>query len=127
MNFIHCWQLQSSAHGKKGFIYTYTILDSELDVMTQKRDFGVIVDSSLKMWAQYAAATKTDNKMLGIVKKQIENKMENTIIPLHKTMIHPHLECCVQFCSLHLKKGVVQLDKVQRKATKVIRSMVLLP
>lgn len=45
------------------------------------------------------------NKMLGIIREGIVNKAESIMIPLYKTMVHPHLEGCAQFLSPHLQKG----------------------
>ena len=39
---------------------------SELSVMDQERDFGVLVDSSMKVSTQYVVAVKA-NSMLGII------------------------------------------------------------
>lgn len=47
------------------------MLGPELEVLTQKRDFGVIIDSSPKTSAQYAAMTLDANKMLDIFKNGI--------------------------------------------------------
>uniref|UniRef100_A0A8C3F2U4 IQ motif containing GTPase activating protein 2 n=1 Tax=Chrysemys picta bellii TaxID=8478 RepID=A0A8C3F2U4_CHRPI len=41
---------------------------------------------------QCAAAVKKANRRLGIIKKGIENKTENILLPLYKSMVRPHLE-----------------------------------
>ncbi|CAM5079620.1 unnamed protein product [Natator depressus] len=75
--------------GKRNPNCTYTMMGSKLAVTTQERDLGVIVDSSLKSSTQCAAAVKKVNKMLGIIKKGIDNKTENIILPLYKSMVCP--------------------------------------
>ncbi|CAM5167759.1 unnamed protein product [Natator depressus] len=90
--------------GKHNPNYTYTMMGSKLAVTTQERDLGVIVDSSLKSSTQCAAAVKKVNRILGIIKKGINNKTENIILPLYKSMVCPHLEYCVQMWSPISKK-----------------------
>ncbi|CAM4712428.1 unnamed protein product [Lepidochelys kempii] len=82
--------------------YTYKIMWSKLAVTTQERDLGVTVDSSLRTSTQCAATVKKANRMLGIIKKGIDNKTENITLPLYKSMVCPHLEYCVQMWSPHL-------------------------
>ncbi|CAM4478002.1 unnamed protein product [Lepidochelys kempii] len=92
--------------GKHNPNYTYTMMGSKLAVTTQERDLGVIVDSSLKTSTQCAAAVKRANTMLGIIKEGIDNRTENIMLPLYKSMVHPHLEYSVHMWSLHLKKKI---------------------
>uniref|UniRef100_A0A674K523 Zinc finger CW-type and PWWP domain containing 1 n=1 Tax=Terrapene triunguis TaxID=2587831 RepID=A0A674K523_9SAUR len=65
--------------------------------------------------------------MLGTIRKGIANKTEDFVMPLYKSMVHPYLEYCVQIWSPHLKKDILELEKMQRRATKMIRSMEQLP
>uniref|UniRef100_A0A8C4WH04 Homeobox domain-containing protein n=1 Tax=Gopherus evgoodei TaxID=1825980 RepID=A0A8C4WH04_9SAUR len=52
---------------------------------------------------------------------------ENTILPLSTSMVHPHLEYCMQMWSTYLKKDIWELEKVQKRTTKIIRGMEWLP
>src|SRR6218665_2908818 len=44
-----------------------------------------------------------------------------TILGLYKTLIRPQLEYCIQVWSPYLKQDMEKLEKVQRRATKVIQ------
>uniref|UniRef100_K7EYK1 Reverse transcriptase domain-containing protein n=1 Tax=Pelodiscus sinensis TaxID=13735 RepID=K7EYK1_PELSI len=107
--------------------YTYNMMGANLATSNQERDLGVIMASSLKMSTQCAEAVKKANRVLGIIKKGTENKMKNILLPLYKSMVRPHLEYCVQMWSPHLKKDILALEKVQRKATKMIRGLERVP
>ncbi|CAM4413494.1 unnamed protein product, partial [Caretta caretta] len=109
--------------GKNNPNYTYNMTGANLATTNQERDLGVIVDSSLKTSMQYAVAVKKANRMLGIIKKGIENKTVNILLPLYKSMVCPHLEYCIQKWFPHLKKDTLALEKVQRRATKMIRGL----
>ena len=42
------------------------------------------------------------------------------IIPLYKAIVRPHLEDCIKAWNPHLRKYVDMLEKIQRRATKLI-------
>ncbi|CAM5106410.1 unnamed protein product [Eretmochelys imbricata] len=113
--------------GKNNPNDTYSTMGANLATTNQEKDLGVIVGSSLKTSTQCAAAVKKANGMLGIIKKGIESKMENILLPLYKSMVHPHLEYCIQMWSPHLKKDILALEKVQKRATKMIRGLEWVP
>ena len=42
------------------------------------------------------------------------------IIPLYKAIVRPHIEYCIQAWNPHLRKDVDMLEKIQKRATKLI-------
>ena len=98
--------------GQKKPNFKYNLMGSELAVTDQERDLEVVVDSSMKMSTQCAAAVKKANSMLGIIRKGIKNKTASIILSLYKSMVRPDLEYCTQFWSPHLKKDLVELEEV---------------
>ena len=63
---------------------------------------------------------KKANKILGFIKRHIQNKSKQVVLPLYNALVRPHLEYAVQFWSPNLRKDVERLEKIQKRATKMI-------
>lgn len=64
--------------------------------------------------------------MLGMMKKGTVNKADSILMPFYKSLGQRHLEDYAQIWSLHLLKEI-ELEKVQRWATRMISSVEGLP
>ena len=47
-------------------------------------------------------------------------KEKQLIVPLYKTIVRPHLEYCIQAWRPYHKKDIDMLERIQRRATKMI-------
>ena len=91
--------------------------------VTEERDLGVIISNDLKSSKQCTDAAKKGNKMLGMISRTISYKSRHSILKLYNALVRPHLEYSVQFWSPYLRKDIIKLEKVQRRATKLIPSL----
>ena len=88
-----------------------------------ERDLGVIVQSDLKVDQQCCKAANEANRKLGMIKRGFRNKTRAVLLPLYKAMVRPHLDYCIQAWRPHLRKDIDRLEKVQRRATKMIEGL----
>ena len=57
---------------------------------------------------------------LGLIRRNITYKEQKLIIPLYKAIVRPHLEYCIQAWRPYRKKDIDTLERIQRRATKMI-------
>src|SRR5688572_32396349 len=93
-----------------------------MKVSEEERDLGVIVHNSAKPSRQCAKASKRANSTLGMIRRTIVTRDKDTILRLYKSLVRPQLEYCIQVCKPFLKQDMEKLEKVKRRATKMIWS-----
>ena len=98
----------------------YTMKGQVLDVVKLEKDLGVLVSDDFKVTKQCADACKKANRVLGYIARNFTFKSKEIILPLYKSLVRPLLEYAVQFWAPYLNKDIAQLERVQRRATKLI-------
>lgn len=63
------------------------------------------------------------SRLLACIKKDIYSRDKTIILPLYKTLVWPLLEYAIYFWCPVLRKDVLDLDRVQRRTTKLIRGL----
>ena len=117
----HCEELQKDLH--RMYRTTYQLGGTEVPTATQEKDLGIIVTENLKVSEQCAKVTKTANKVLGIIKWSYEDKSMANLLPLYKARVRPHIEYCVQAWRPYYQKDVDNLEKIQRRATRMMEEL----
>ena len=94
--------------------------DKVLGAQKSERDLGVIMQSDLKVNKQCSKAANEANKRLGMINRNLKCKAKKVILPLYKSIVRPHLDYCVQSWRPHYRRDIDKLEKVQKRATRMV-------
>ena len=106
--------------GKNNKQHKYKMGDKGLKTSSKERDLGVVVDSTGKPTEQCIMAVKKANTMLGMIKRNIQFKSKDVVVRLYKALVRPKLEYCVQAWCPYMSKDIDIIERVQKRATKMI-------
>ena len=116
-NFGKCKCLHT---GHRNLNVNYKMGDTVLGTTVKEKDLGVTISADMKVSEQCGIAASKGNQILGLIRRNITYKGKKLIIPLYKAIVRPHLEYCIQAWRPYRKKDIDTLERIQRRATKMI-------
>ena len=85
-----------------------------------EKDLGVLLTSNLDPARHIAAIVQRANFVLGLVRRAFVLNDIKLFVLLYKTLVRPHLEYAVQAWNPWKQKDIKKLEKVQRRATRLV-------
>ena len=98
-----------------------------LEKTRNERDLGVYIDEELKFHDHVSNAVAKASRLLGLIRATF-TFLDNVTMPrLFTTMVRPHLEYGNVIWHPRIRRDSFEIEKVQRRATKLIPEISHLP
>jgi ribonuclease P/MRP protein subunit RPP40 len=107
--------------GKNNKQIEYKLGDKAILTCKQEKDLSIIIESSGKFSQQCLTAVNKANSLVGMIRRSIQYKSKGVIVKLFKSLVRPKLEYCIQAWSPYLRKDIDMIERVQRRALKVVQ------
>jgi ribonuclease P/MRP protein subunit RPP40 len=130
------WQLRFNAGkckvlhiGSSNPQYTYTMTKNKvvLETTDLEKDLGVNIDAQLKFSKHVEMQVNKSNRILGLIRRSYEYLDAESVKLLFCALIRPHLEFCNVAWSPRLIKDKTIIERVLRRATKMVSEVKELP
>ena len=102
----------------------YSISDNNQNILLDRKDsfkdLGVVIDEKLTFREHMHDKINKAYAMLGIIKRNFNYLTVNSFVLLYKCMVRSHLDYCSSIWVPYKKGDIELLEKVQKRATKLI-------
>ena len=117
--------------GKNNPGVTYNMMkdgkESSIQTCEHETDLGVTFDTQLNFNKHIELAIGKANKMLGLIRRTFSYMNKEVFTMLYKSLVRPHLEYGNVIWNPVLKRQSISIEKVQRRATKLLKQCKHLP
>ena len=91
-----------------------------LESASEEKDLGVWIDEKLKFTNHVGHVMAKSNQILGLIKRSFVYRDTEVIKKLFTTLVRPHVEYANTVWHPRFKKDVEHIEKVQRRATRLV-------
>ena len=114
MHINHCFETSYKIGGEEEG------KEQVLEVVKEEKDLGIWISDDLNSDRQCCNAVARTDTILRMVKRSFPHLDKSSFRLLYKSYIRPHLEYCIQVWSPNLQRNIDILERVQRRATKLV-------
>ena len=90
-----------------------------LNSVASVKDLGITISHDLSWTSHVVEVVNKANKVLGLIKRTIGSADKNIFSTLYESLVRPILEYASPVWSPFLVKGIVHLEKVQRRESRL--------
>ena len=113
--------------GRSNPQHAYSMDGAELTKTVKEKDLGVLVEDNLEFDQHIKGIVGRANRMLGLIKIGFACLDQEVFMNLYPVLVRPLLEYCVQVWSPYKRKHINLIERVQRRATKLVPALRDLP
>ena len=88
-----------------------------------EKDLGVYISNDLKAEHHISKCILKANSKLGMIRRTFTKITETIFLKVYKVYVRPILEYCQEIWSPHYEKDIIEIEKVQRRATKMVAGL----
>ena len=114
-------------YGKKNPNHVYSMNNLQLASDTEEKDLGVIFDTSMTFKTHIRKMISKANARIGFIKRSFSKLKCHSFKIIYKSLIRPILEYCSSIWFPLYKGDSLEIEKVQRRATKLVPELKDLP
>ena len=127
-NNNHQYSMYKTSHTySKSAGTAYKLTFYNLADVTEETDLGICIDDQLSFSDHITAKLSKANKMLHVIKNTFKNLTPEIFKKLYTTLVRPHLEYGTPIWSPHTQNDIQRIESLQRRATKIVRSIQDMP
>lgn len=101
--------------------------DQQLESNFAKKYLGILVDTKVNISQPCALVAKAATSHLGCIRRSLNHTSREVIPPLSSTPVKPPLKKHVWFWDPQYKRDMEPVERVQRRTTKMMTGLELLP
>ncbi|GAB0178307.1 hypothetical protein GRJ2_000296000 [Grus japonensis] len=103
--------------------HSYRLGGEWIESSPEEKDLGLLEDKQLNMAWHGSLGCKHANCIQDCIKRGVTSRSREVILPLYSALVRPHLEYCIQLWGPQYRRDMELLERVQRRATKLIRGL----
>jgi len=101
----------------------YTMNNKPLQAATEECDLGVLFERDLKFSKHISTKINKANSILALIKRSFEFMDKYLFLKLYTALVRPHVEFANVIWYPYLKKDIISIEKVQKRATKLVPNL----